>query len=129
MPSLKQIKNEIIQAANKHLHAKTAQEALSHFTKDLIAVSNDEVFYSFDDLEKDVDDYYKNLKKVNSAKWVDVHVKLLNRNNGIFTAKFNYTFTDKTNNITKLNGVWTAIFVKKDNDWKICLRHETFSVK
>ena len=60
---------EIKQAAIDHLNSESADEALSHFTKDIVAVSNEMLFSTYDALEKDVRDYYKILKNINNAKW------------------------------------------------------------
>ena len=54
MKNLKVIEKEIIHAANNHLNAKTANEALIHFTKDVISISNEQVFSSLNELRKDI---------------------------------------------------------------------------
>jgi ketosteroid isomerase-like protein len=127
--SVHSIENEVIDAANNQLNAKTAKEALSHYTKDIIAISNEKMFRSFDELAKDVNDYYKNLKKVNLAEWKKSQVQILNGHTVIFTAEFSYSFTDKENKTINLDGIWSAVFVNKNGAWKICFRHESFSVK
>ncbi len=45
---------EIKQAAIDHLNSNSAEEAMSHFTKDIVAVSNEMLFSKYDALEKDV---------------------------------------------------------------------------
>ena len=118
---------EVKQAAIVHLNAKSAEEALSHFTKDIVAVSNEKLFPAFDTLEKDVKDYYKILNKINYAKWSDINIQVINNDAGTFTAKFNYGFTSIDNEVTDLKGIWTALFVWESGIWKIRLRHETVS--
>jgi ketosteroid isomerase-like protein len=118
---------EIKQAAIDHLNSKSAEEALSHFTKDIVAVSNEKLFSSYEALEKDVRDYYKILKKINYAKWDDMNILVINNDAATFTAKFNYSFTSVDDEVTNLNGIWTALFVQDSRNWKIRLRHETFS--
>lgn len=121
------IREEIKQAATNHLNAKSADEALSHFTKDIIAVSNEKLFASFDELKKDVEDYYNILKNVNYANWDDISILVINNDAATFTAKFNYSFTSVDDQVTDLRGIWTALFVRESGSWKIRMRHESFS--
>jgi ketosteroid isomerase-like protein len=122
-----QIKAEVKQAAIDHLNTKDADTALSHFSYDIIAVSNDKLFPSFEALAVDVRAYYEILKEVNLAAWDEIHIRVINTNAAVFTAKFRYSFTSKDNNRTDLQGVWTALFVKDKSHWKIRVRHESFA--
>jgi hypothetical protein len=128
MKENKEIDNQIIEAANKHLGATSAEEAISNFTEDVLAVSNEQVFSSLFELEKDINDYYSTLKHVEYAEWENIHVKVIEKNVGLFSAKFKYSFVDTEDKITKLKGVWSAVFIKINNNWKIRFRHETFSI-
>ncbi|MCK4560684.1 MAG: nuclear transport factor 2 family protein [Calditrichia bacterium] len=118
---------EIKQAAIDHLNTNSAKEALSHFTNDIVAVSNDKFFTSYDSLAEDVNRYYEILKEVNYAQWDDIQIKIINHNAATFTAKFRYTFTTIENERIDLSGIWTALFVRDNGHWKIRLRHESFS--
>ena len=122
-----QIKAEIKQAAMDHLNAKDASEALSHFTEDIIAVSNDKLFPSFETLAEDVKAYYRILKEVNLAVWDEMHISVINANTAIVTAKFRFSFTSTNNKKTDLQGVWTALYVLSNGSWKIRVRHESFA--
>jgi ketosteroid isomerase-like protein len=122
-----EIINEVKQAAVDHLNSKSAEEALVHFTKDIIAVSNEKLFPSYDELEKDVKDYYNILERINYAKWSDIKILVINNDAATFTAKFKYSFTSIDDEVTNLKGIWTALFVRESGNWKIRLRHETFS--
>ena len=82
------IKTEIKQAAQTHLQAKDAKEALSHFSENIVAVSNDKLFPSFKTLADDVNEYYKILKDVHVASWDDITVQVINENTATFIAKF-----------------------------------------
>lgn len=121
-----QIKAEVKQAANEHLNARDAQTALSHFTADVIAVSNTQLFPSFEALAEDVKAYYNILKEVDLAEWDEMHINVVNKDTAVVTAKFRYSFTDTNNERTNLQGVWTAVYVRKYDGWKICVRHESF---
>ena len=121
-----QIKAEVKQAAIDHLNTKDAETALSHFADDVIAVSNDKLFPSFEALAEDVRAYYEILKEVNFATWDEIHIHVITRNAAVFTAKFLYSFTSKDNNRTDLQGIWTTIYVRDKGRWKIRVRHESF---
>jgi uncharacterized protein (TIGR02246 family) len=123
-----QIKAEVKQAAIDHLNTKNAETALSHFTEDIIAVSNDKLFPSFEALAEDVRAYYEILKEVNLATWDEIHIRTINANAAVFTAKFRYGFTSKDKTRTDLQGIWTALYVKDKGRWKIRVRHESFAL-
>jgi len=122
-----QIEAEVKQAAIDHLNAKDATTALSHFTEDVIAVSNVKIFTSFEMLAKDVKAYYNILKEVNLAVWDEMHIHVINTDAALVTAKFRYSFTDTNNKKTDLQGVWTALYVRSNGRWKIRVRHESFA--
>ena len=121
-----QIKTEVKQAAIDHLNAKDATTALSHFTENVIAVSNVKIFHTFEALAEDVKAYYNILKEVNLAVWDEMTIKVINIDAALVTAKFRYSFTDTNNEKTYLQGVWTALYIRQNEDWKIEVRHESF---
>ena len=124
---LSKIKAEVKEAATVHLNTTDANNALSHYTEDVIAVSNVKLFPSFESLADDVKEYYKNLKEVNHASWDDIHIHVISETAATFTAQFRYGFTDMDNQKTDLQGIWTALFIRDGGNWKIRLRHESFS--
>lgn len=121
-----QIKAEVEQAATTHLHARGLHTALSHFTDDILAVSNTDLLASREALAAEIGEYYSVLKEVNYAFWEDVHIHVINESAATFTARFRYGFTTANNKTTDLKGVWTALFVLQEGIWKIRLRHESF---
>ena len=124
---INQIEAEVKQAAIDHLNAKDATTALSHFTRNAIAISNDKIFPTPEALAKDVQAYYGILKEVNLAVWDEMYVNVINIGTALVTAKFRYSFTDTNNKKTDLQGTWTALYIRQDGDWKIRARHEYFS--
>lgn len=121
-----QIKAEVKQAAIDHLNAKDAATALSHFTENVIAVSNVKVFPTFEALAEDVKVYYDILKEVNLAVWDEMTINVINIDAALVTARFRYRFTGTNNEKTDLQGVWTALYIRQNGDWKIEVRHESF---
>lgn len=124
---LAQIKAEVKQAAVEHLNTKDATTAISHFTDDVIAVSNVKLFPSLEMLAEDIKAYYKILKEVNLAVWDDMHINVINSNTTLVTATFRYSFTSTDDEKTDLQGVWTALYVRSNGSWKIRVRHESFA--
>jgi len=120
------IKAEVKQAAIDHLNAREAETALSHFTEDVIAVSNTQLFPSLEALAEDVHAYYKNLKEVDLAVWDEMHIKVINKDTAIVTARFRYSFTNIEDQRIDLQGVWTSMYVRRADNWRISLRHESF---
>jgi hypothetical protein len=123
------IQDEIRQAALDHLHARSADEALGHYCGDVIAVSNDRLFPSLAALEKDVREYYDGLRQVDHASFGEMHIQVLDRGSACITAAFRYAFTNVTGEKTDLAGVWTALYVREDETWRIRMRHESFTVQ
>ncbi len=123
---VKKIKVEIEQAANLHLNATDMDAALSHYTDDMVAISNTEVFFSREELATELSEYYDILKSVNYASWEDINIHVISESAATFTAKFNYGFTSKDGEQTDLSGVWTALFILVKGKWNIRLRHESF---
>ena len=121
-----QIKSEVKQAAIDHLNTKDADTALSHLTEDILAVSNDRLFPSFEALAEDIRAYYDILKEVNLASWDEIYIRVINSSAAVFTAKFRYSFTTKDNTRMDLKGIWTALYVRDKDRWKIRVRHESF---
>ena len=116
---IKRIKAEVEQAATRHLNTEDIDTALSHFTDDVLAVSNVKLFPTRESMAADIREYYKILKKVNYAFWEDIHIHVLNESAATFTAKFNYGFTGTDDQVIDLKGIWTALFILDKGTWKI----------
>ncbi len=123
---IKEIKAEVKHAATTHLNTKDLASALRHYTDDVVAVSNNRLFSSFESLSSDIEEYYKILRKVNYATWEGVHIQVINESAATFTAKFSYGFTTMDGDKIDLKGVWTALYILDEGIWKIRLRHESF---
>ena len=118
---------EVEQAAIDHLRAKDGHTALSHYTQDAIAVSNTTLFRSLADLAVDVNGYYDALKDVNLATWDELLVSVIDADAALVTGRFNFSFTNTSDERTDLEGIWTALYVRRDGKWKIRVRHESFA--
>ena len=121
-----QIKAEVEQAAIDHLNAQDATTALNNYTKDVLVASNEQLHTSPERLSEDIKGYYSILKQVDFAAWDKTHIIVINTDTALFTAKFRYGFTNTSNKKQALQGVWTALFVRINDKWKIRVRHESF---
>jgi len=124
---LAKIKAEVKQAAIDHLNTTDAATAISHYTEDVIAISNDKLFPSLETLSEDIKAYYDILKEVNLAVWDKMYINVINTNAALVTAKFRYSFTSINNEKTDIQGMWTALYIRLGGDWKIRVRHESFA--
>jgi ketosteroid isomerase-like protein len=111
---------------SKSIFAPAFGGAASHFTEDVIAVSNTKLFPSFEMLAADVKAYYNILKEVNLAVWDEMFINVIDIDTALVTARFRYSFTDTGGEKTNLQGVWTALYIRRNGYWKIQLRHESF---
>ena len=119
-------KAEVQQAAADHLNAGDADTALSDYSKDAIIVSNDYQYPSFKLFAEHVKEFYATLSNVDLAVWKDINIKIINAEVAIFTAKFRWRSTDKKGDTLNLQGVWSAVFIREKDYWKINMRHESF---
>lgn len=121
-----QIEGEIRQAAIDHLNARDLETALSHYSKDAIAVSNDILYGSIEEVGEHLRAFYDIFKEVNIARWDEMHITVISREASIVTAKFRYSFTSVDNEKMDFQGVWTSLYVLCNGSWKIRVHHESF---
>ena len=124
---IEKIKAEGRQAATDHLNAGDADTALSYYSKDATIVSNGYLYPSFKLFAEHVKEFYASLSNVDLAVWEDINIKVINAEAAIFNAKFRWRSIDVAGEILDLQGVWSALFIRYKNRWKINMRHESFS--
>jgi hypothetical protein len=121
------IKDEIEKIMHLHINAKDAASALSCYADSATIASNGFLYPSFDLFERDIKLFYKSLSKINLAVWDEIYLEIINTNSALVTAKFRWISTDKSNEETNLQGVWSALFIKIKGGWKMRVRHESFA--
>ena len=117
---------EVQQAAADHLNARDADTALGYYTKDATIVSNGYLYPSFQSFAEHVKAFYASLRKIDLAAWEDIDIRVINAGAAIFTAKFRWRSTDTQGDTLNLQGVWSAVFIREKDCWKINMRHESF---
>ncbi len=121
------IKGEIKKVVQDHLNAKDATTALSYYTDNATIASNGFLYPSFDLFADDIKSFYSSLSKINLSVWDEIHIDIICDNAAIVTAKFRWSSTDTSSVITNLQGVWSALFIKANDSWKMSVRHESFA--
>jgi len=120
-----EIESEIKSTAINHLNSKDAATALSYYTNDAIIACNGYVYDSFEEYTKMIEGFYDALNAIDSADYYDMHIDVITTNTAFLTTKFRFHFTDTTGARTDLQGVWSALYVRDANRWKMKIRHES----
>lgn len=119
------VEGEVRQAALDHLAARDAATALSDFTEDAVLVSNAR-WYTASEWADLIEEFYGTMQRVHVAEWEDMRVDVLSIDAAVCTARFRWGSTDTSGVTTSLEGVWTALYVREAEGWKIRVRHESF---
>ena len=61
-----------------------------------------------------------------SGDWGEVHIKVLSPAAVVFTASFNWAVVDTAGVATGSNGVWTTVWERTVEGWKIVHGHESY---
>lgn len=120
------IEEAVKRAAWQHLRSKDAVSALSWYEPDAIVASDGSLYPSFDRFAQDAREFYATLKQVHVAVWDEMHVQVLGRDVAVLTATVRWSSTDKVDERIDLEGVWSAVFVRREKGWRVCARHESF---
>lgn len=121
-----EIETEVKQTALSHLNAKDAATALSNYTKDATIASNGFLYTSRQEFTEDIKAFYVSLKRIDLAEWEETRINVIGKNAATFNAKFRWVSTDTSGQKMNLQGVWSALFVREGECWKIKMRHESF---
>ena len=124
----KRMVDAVQQAAVDHLNAEDAETALSYYAEDAAIVSNGYLYSSFQEFAEHVREFYASLRKVDTAIWEDIDIRVINPETAIFNATFRWRSTDNWGETMNLQGVWTAVYVRDEDRWKIKMRHESFTL-
>jgi uncharacterized protein (TIGR02246 family) len=120
------IERAVREAAWQHLKSEDAAAALSWYEPDAIVAGDGSLYASFDRFAEDTREFYSTLRDVHRASWGEMQVQVLSRDVAVLTATVSWSSTDAAGVRTDLDGVWTAVFVRRPAGWRICARHESF---
>jgi ketosteroid isomerase-like protein len=68
---------------------------------------------------------FAGIQEVTSGDWGEVHVDVLGPDAAVFTAAFDWTGVDTSEAEVEVAGVWTTIWARTDEGWKIIHGHES----
>ena len=121
------IEAAVKQAALHLLAERDAECILCYYASNPTVVSDGVLYPSFDSFAADIKAFYGSLRDVTRATWDEMRVDVLSDKTAAFTGRFSWTSTDTVGETTDLRGVWTAVFIRAKNRWKIKVRHESFA--
>ncbi len=121
------IEAAVKETASNHLNSRDATTALGYYEPDATVASNGCLYPSFAAFAAEIEEFYAELREIHRADWDDVRVDVLSTDSAVFTARFRWSSTDAKGLRTDLEGVWTAVFVRGDERWRIRARHESFA--
>jgi len=59
-------------------------------------------------------------------RWLEKHIDVLSRDVAIATANFDFTMLLQTGDTARSSGTYTAVYVRRDGQWKIEYSVHTF---
>lgn len=121
-----EIETEVKQAALSHLNAEDAATALSDYTEDATIANNGFLYTSKQEFTEDITAFYGSLERIDFAEWEEIRINVVSKNAATFNAKFRWESIDTSDQKMNLQGVWSALFVREGEYWKIKMRHESF---
>ena len=70
---------------------------------------------------------FASVERVTSGDWGDVEIAVLGPNAAVFTASFDWTGVDTAGANVGASGVWTTVWERTAEGWKIVQGHESFT--
>ncbi len=120
------IEQAVADAASEHLQAPDADTALSYYAPKAVVASDGRLYESFETFAQDVRAFYESLHEVHVAAWHEPRVQVLSDHAAVFTATVRWASTDTAGVRLDLRGVWTAVWLRRAEGWRIAVRHESF---
>ena len=121
-----QIEKDIIKTAYNHLNSESAESALSYYTKDATVISNGIQYASFESFASIIEKFYSNMCKIKLATYDDILIYVITGKVVLFNARFRWSSIDINRISIDLEGTNSVLYERKDGQWKIVFRHESF---
>ena len=67
------------------------------------------------------------MRQVTSGDWGEVYIKVLGPDAAVFTGSFDWTGVDTTGAPMGATGVWTTVWVRTTEGWKVAHGHESYT--
>jgi len=69
---------------------------------------------------------FASVREVTSGAWGDAHVNVLGPDAAVFSASFEWAGVDTAGVASALRGVWTTVWERTGDGWKIVQGHESY---
>ena len=120
------IEQAVTDAAWGHLQAPDAETALSYYAPNAVVAGDGRLYESFGAFAQDARAFYESLHEVHVAAWHEPRVQVLSEHVAVFTATVRWVSSDTAGLRLDLRGVWTAVWLRRPEGWRIAVRHESF---
>jgi len=100
--------------------------AVAPFASDVVWAENGVLGANRDSLETAWSGVFASIREVTSGEWGEVHVKVLGPDAAAYTASFDWVGVDSTGAQLGGSGVWTTIWQRTAEGWKIVQGHESY---
>ncbi len=124
---ISQIEEEVKKTAYNHLNSESAESALSYYAKDATIIINGIQFASFESFASMIEEFYGTLSKIKLATYDDILINVITDKVVLFNARFRWSSIDINGISIDLEGTNSVLYERKDSQWKIVFRHESFN--
>ncbi|NIM49961.1 MAG: DUF3225 domain-containing protein [Gemmatimonadales bacterium] len=100
--------------------------AMAPWASELVWAENGVLGANRDSLDTVWRGMFASIQEVTSGDWGEVHVKVLGPDAAVFSATFDWAGVDTSGAQIGTAGVWTTVWLRTDEGWKIVHGHESF---
>jgi ketosteroid isomerase-like protein len=96
------------------------------FASEVVWAENGVIGANRDSLDTAWSGFFASMQEVTSGDWGEVHIKVLGPAAAVFTASFDWAGVDTAGVHLGVAGVWTTVWERTAEGWKIVQGHESF---
>ncbi len=123
------IRSDVTQSADSLFDAFRRLDADAYFSfhgSDLVWAENAVLTTNQDSLFSAWKGLFASIQEVTSVDWGEVHVRVLGPDAAVFTGTFDWAGVDLSGVHVGNPGVWTAVWLRTNEGWKIVYGHESY---
>ena len=119
-----QLADEIVEA----FRARDIDRYMAPHASEFVFVENGVIGADRDSMMNAWGNLFATFQEITTVDWIDVYVDVLGPDAAVFTGSFDWTGVDTAGSQIAANGVWTTIWTRGDEGWKIIHGHESFAM-
>lgn len=104
------------------------EAAMAPYSSDIVWAEQGHLGANRDSLEAAWSGFFESIREVTSGDWEEVHVRVLGPDAAVYTASYSWAGTDLNGEPVGGPGVWTTVWVRSDQGWRIVQGHESYPV-